>query len=74
MPEDDAMRALRDELDRQRADQERRHAELVAELRGAPKMSAAGARQSIRDGYAQSEAERQAAKQGNAEQNGGDDE
>ena len=70
MPEDDAMRALRDELDRQRADQERRHAELVAELRGPEGITPSSARRTMAAGYAQSEAERKAAK--DADQNGGD--
>jgi regulator of protease activity HflC (stomatin/prohibitin superfamily) len=63
---------LRAELDRQRAEQERRHQALLSELqrRDARPPSAADARATIRNGYAQSEAEREAAKVADGE--GGD--
>lgn len=70
--DDDTLKALREQLVQQRADDERRHQVLldrIAERDGQP-LTNADVRRTMRNGYAQSEAERAAAK---AADRGGDD-
>jgi hypothetical protein len=66
MADDDTLKALREQLEKQRADEERRHQVLLAKLaeRDDRPMSQAQASATMRNGYAQSEAEREAAKAG----------